>query len=151
LARSTCRHCWDVAIRFKAGQKENPAAVGSGDGLMRIFISHASEDSEAAGELARAIASRGHDVIARDSSAEALRSADAMVVLVSGRSVESPFVRREIEFALETPRFADRLIPVLIETTSGAPWILRKFKSFPAGADLAQTGQRVAEALESTT
>lgn len=118
---------------------------------MRIFISHASEDSEAAGELARAIASRGHDVIARDSRAEALRSADAMVVLVSARFVESPFVRREIEFALETPRFADRIIPVVIGRTSGAPWILRTFKSFPAGADLAQTGQRVAEALESTT
>jgi hypothetical protein len=118
---------------------------------MRIFISHASEDSEAAGEIARALASRGHDVIARDSITEALRSADAMVVLVSARTVESPFVRREIEFALETPRFADRLIPVVIGRTSSAPWILRKFKSFPAGADLAQTGQRVAEALESTT
>ena len=118
---------------------------------MRIFISHASEDSEAAGELARAIASRGHDVIARDSSAQALRSADAMVVLVSSKSVESPFVRREIEFALATPRFADRLIPVVIGRTSGAPWILRKFKSFSAGADLAQTGERVAEALENTT
>ncbi len=55
---------------------------------MRVFISHASEDSEAAGEIARAIASRGHDVIARDSITEALRSADAMVVLVSPQSAE---------------------------------------------------------------
>src|SRR5438132_64508 len=106
---------------------------------MRIFISHASEDSEAAGELARAIASRGHDVIARDSSAEALRRADAMVVLVSGRSADSPFVQREIEFALETPRFANRLIPVVFGRARAAPWILRRFKSFAAGADLAQT------------
>lgn len=118
---------------------------------MRVFISHASEDSEAAAELARAIAGRGHDVIARDGSAEALRSADAMVVLVSGWSSESPFVRREIEFALESPRFAGRLIPVVIGKTHTAPWILRKLKSFPGGPDLAQTGRRVAEALERTT
>jgi hypothetical protein len=117
---------------------------------MRVFISHAGDDSEAAAELARAIASRGHEVIARDSSAEAFRTADAMVVLLSGRFVESPFVLREVEFALETPRFAGRLISVVLGRSSAAPWILRRLKSFPAGADLAQTGRRVAEALEST-
>jgi TIR domain-containing protein len=118
---------------------------------MRVFISHARGDSHVAEELARAIARRGHDVVARDSTTEALQNADAMVVLISGQSHESPFVQREIEFALETPRFAGRLIPVVLGTTSAAPWILRKLKHFQAGSDLAQTGRRVAEALERTT
>lgn len=117
---------------------------------MRIFISHSTEDSDAAGELATAIASRGHDVLARDSGNDPLRRADAMVVLVSPRAAASPFVRREIEFALGTPRFAERLIPVILGSTADAPWILRKLPSFSAGPDLAQTGRRVAEALEKT-
>ena len=117
---------------------------------MKVFISHSTEDSEAAAELAQAIASRGHDVLARDSSDNPLRKADAMVVLVSSHAAASPFVRREIEFALETPRFAERLIPVILGSTSEAPWILRKLQSFSAGADLTQTGRRVAEALEKT-
>jgi hypothetical protein len=74
-----------------------------------------------------------------------------MVVIVSNKYVESPFVHREIEFALETPRFADRVIPVVIEATSRAPWILRKFKSITAGSDLVKTGQQVAQALESAS
>jgi hypothetical protein len=46
-----------------------------------------------------------------------------MVVLVSSHGVASPFVRREIEFALETTRLAERLIPVILGSTSAAPWI----------------------------
>ena len=117
---------------------------------MRIFISHAGEDAKVAAELAQAITGHGHDVIWRDSASNALENAEAMVVLVSARTTDSPFVLREIEFALEEPRFAKRLIPVVIGSTSRAPWILRKLKSFTAGNDLAQTGRRVAEALEKT-
>jgi hypothetical protein len=117
---------------------------------MRIFIRHSSEDSEKAAEVARALTESGHDVVVRDSAADALRRAEAMVVLVSPRSARSPFVRREIEFALSNPRFADRLISVNIGTTSEEPWILRRLQSFRAGADLAETGRRIAEALEKT-
>jgi len=117
---------------------------------MRIFISHVKADAVAAATLASAIVARGHEVIVRDGNAAALGTADAMVVLVSPQSIESPFVQREIEFALASPRFAERLVPVVIAEAADAPWILRKLPSFPAGSDLAQTGRRVAEALEKT-
>src|SRR5262245_34503138 len=112
---------------------------------MRIFISHVADDAEAADQLGRSLAARGHEVVVRDTGATALNSADAMVVLVSPQALDSPFVRHEIEFALESPRFADRLIPVVIAEAANAPWILRKLRSFRAGADLAHTGRRVAE------
>jgi hypothetical protein len=117
---------------------------------MRIFISHSFEDSDKAAEVARALAESGHDVVARDSGADALQRADAMVVLLSPQATSSPFVRREIEFALLNPRFADRLISVTLGSTSEEPWILRRLRSFRAGADLAETGRRIAEALQKT-
>jgi hypothetical protein len=115
---------------------------------MRIFISHVREDVQVAEALARAIVQHGHEVVARDSGGAALADSDAMIVLVSPRSADSPFVQREIEFALASPRFAQRLIPVIIAETQRAPWILRKLPSFSAGSDLTQTGRRVVEALE---
>jgi hypothetical protein len=117
---------------------------------MRVFISHVREDAPVAEALARAIAERGHEVVARDSGDAALTNSDAMIVLVSPQSVASHFVQREIEFALASPRFAQRLIPVVIAKTPQAPWILRKLPSFPVGSDLTQTGRRVVEALEKT-
>lgn len=109
-----------------------------------------AKDSPAAAELAKVLASRGHEVLARDSGGNPLRLADAMVVLVSPESAGSPFVRREIEFALESPRFAHRLIPIFLGSSLNAPWILRKLQPFRAGDDLALTGRRVAQALEKT-
>ncbi len=56
---------------------------------------------------------------------EALESSDAMIVLLSPRSVKSRWVRQEIDFALTNPRFSDRLISVMIEPTRDVPWILQ--------------------------
>jgi len=117
---------------------------------MRIFISHSLGDSEKAAEVARALAESGHDVVARDSGDDPLKRADAMVVLLSPESTRSPFVRREIDFALLNPRFAGRLISVSLGSTSEEPWILRRLRSFQAGADLGETGRRIAKALEKT-
>jgi hypothetical protein len=118
---------------------------------MRVFISHSSEDSEQAAEVARALTECGYDVLVRDSASDALQRADAMVVLVSPESTRSPYVRGEIEFALSNPRFADRLVSVTLESTSDEPWILRRLQNFRAGNDLAKTGRRIAEALEKTS
>ncbi len=71
--------------------------------VMRVFISHVREDAAVAEALARVIAERGHQVVARDSGDAALADSDAMVVVVSPRSVESPFVRRESSLRLPRP------------------------------------------------
>jgi hypothetical protein len=51
--------------------------------------------------------------------------------------MKSPWVRREIQFALGEERFQDRLIPVLAKQTPSEviPWILRKLHWAKGGAD----------------
>ena len=71
--------------------------------------------------------------------AKALGQADAMVVLLTPKSVESKWVRRDVEYALSSPRFERRLVPVVIGAGSGswldkAPWVLKKFVSSPNAA-----------------
>lgn len=90
--------------------------------MSRIFLSHAAEDSQIASELA----ARFHDTgleswvdeldmeTGRDLSRgikEALREARAIVVLVSERSANSPWVQFEIGAAIGMGK---QLIPVLV-------------------------------------
>ena len=47
-----------------------------------------------------------------------------MVVLVSPAATESENLKRDLEYALVTKKFRNRLIPVIIRPTSELPWIL---------------------------
>ena len=55
-------------------------------------------------------AQQWHDEIGR-----ALKRCDWFVVLLSPNSVVSPWVKRELMFALKEQRYADKIIPVLIK------------------------------------
>ena len=57
---------------------------------------------------------------------DALEGSDAVIVLVAPESMRSAWVRQEINFALGSPRYAGRLIPVLVKPTDEIPWILQK-------------------------
>ena len=107
---------------------------------MKVFISHASEDKELATRLSRFLRDEGlevwsdEDIMPGDNWAQkvsqALKESEAMVVLVSSAALESDWVRREIEFALGTEGYKERLIPVFVGSRDTIPqdripWILR--------------------------
>ncbi len=102
--------------------------------MARVFLSYAREDSDAAKELADAVGRAGHEVWwdqhiqggSRFSRAidQALKDAEAVVVLWSDTSVESAWVQDE---AAEG-RDSGRLVPVLLDRCK-APLGFRQFQS----------------------
>jgi len=103
---------------------------------MKIFISYAERDRLYATALGKALKDASQDIWEpqdlqpgenwRLKSGEALAEADAVIVLLSPESVASEGVRREIEFAISSPRLKGRLIPVLVRPSRSIPWILRE-------------------------
>lgn len=81
-------------------------------------------------------------------SGKALEKADALVILLSPDSMKSEFVRHEINYALASPHFRNRVIAVLLKPTEDVPWILRKMPFIEAGMDRDETVSRVAGALK---
>lgn len=124
---------------------------------MKIFLNHAESDRPLADELARHLESAGFEVWQEGQlepgdnwaakTGDALKTSDAMVVLVSEAAATSPNVRRSIEYALSSPRYRNRLIPVLVEQTNDVPWILRRLQYVRALKDSAETSRRIASRL----
>jgi hypothetical protein len=107
---------------------------------MTVFLSYAYSDRLAAEALARQLAkanirvwdpyrdlSPGENPSLR--TGEELDKADALVVLFSPSTAKSPWIQREVEYALTTPRFEGRLIAVEVRPTRSMPWILRKLQA----------------------
>jgi adenylate cyclase len=102
--------------------------------VARVFLSYAREDSDAARQVADAIGRAGHEVWwdqhiqggSRFSRAidQALKDAEAVIVLWSETSVESAWVQDE---AAEG-RDSGRLVPVLLDSCK-APLGFRQFQS----------------------
>jgi len=102
--------------------------------VARVFLSYAREDSDAAKQLADAVGRAGHEVWwdqhiqggSRFSRAidQALKDAEAVIVLWSTGSVESAWVQDE---AAEG-RDSGRLVPVLLDTCK-PPLGFRQFQS----------------------
>jgi len=102
--------------------------------VARVFLSYAREDSDSAKELADAVGRAGHEVWwdqhiqggSRFSRAidQALKNAEAVVVLWSASSVESAWVQDE---AAEG-RDSGRLVPVLLDSCK-PPLGFRQFQS----------------------
>jgi hypothetical protein len=105
---------------------------------MKIFVSYSHEDHAIVEALTAQLRAVGVQVWAdRDVSpgenlalaiGKALEQSDAMIVLVSPKSMKSLWVQRELEYALTSPNFKGRLIVVEIKPTKQIPWILRKFR-----------------------
>ena len=128
----------------------------------RVFISHAEVNAEAAEQLAEGLRSESLDVWTyamigpgenwAAQVANALEQADAMVVLLTPKWVESEWVKQEIEYALSSKRFQHRLIPVVIGREHGtwlakAPWVLKMLQMVTSPTP-AKASKRVAEYLK---
>jgi len=103
---------------------------------MKVFLSYAVADRDVARELASRLSAAGLDVWDSDQQTvpgenvplrigKALANSDAMVLLLSPAALRSEWAQREWEYALVTPNFDGRLIPVLVRPTRSIPWILR--------------------------
>jgi TIR domain len=132
--------------------------MGSGQGL-KVFLSYAQSDGKWARELSEHLEAAGFEVfdpigqlLPGDNWSleigKALDDSQAMVVLISPAAVQSSWVQREIQYALGSEKYQDRLIPVEVEPTTDFPWVLRHLQWIKG--DPLEAGQRVAEILQST-
>jgi hypothetical protein len=126
---------------------------------MNVFISYAQADQKWADALRSGLAQEGFEVSgpAEEFCAgenlhlklgKALEQADAMVVVLSPTATASPSVRAEIDYALSSAKFRDRLIPVLVKPTDEIPWILLKQQFIRATKNVGDTVHLVAAALQ---
>lgn len=113
---------------------------------MKVFLSHAHADARLAGRVRKALAESGfelwdpqRDILPGDNwaseVAHALEESDAMVVLLTPAAARSPYVKREIEYALGAKNYSNRLIPVVVGNrerlpADEIPWIVRRMRWF---------------------
>ena len=109
---------------------------------MKVFISHSHADAPLAARVSEALQRSGLDVWDTDlhvlpgdnwaaEVARALEESEAMVVLLTRDAISSPYVRREMEYALGAKRYSNRLIPVAVGDrdrlpSHEIPWIVRQ-------------------------
>jgi len=119
---------------------------------MKIFLSYASDDRERAHVIAEALRDEGHDVYPaanwpRDVVA-AMKRAEAFVVLLSPAAVGSPYVNEEIKQALVSERFADRVVPVVLQPSPDIPWILQTMQPISAKPSAKTAAHMISKRLQ---
>jgi len=93
------------------------------DDAMRLFVSYSRSDAQFVAQLTHALEADGHDVWVdtddivgseqwRASIVAGVQRADAVLLIVSPRSMASPNVEREVTVAAEESR---RIVPVVLE------------------------------------
>jgi TIR domain len=126
---------------------------------MKIFISHAEPDQSFAKDLARRLSKEGlavwnpyEELSPGDNWAsgigQALAQSDAVLVLLSPDSVDSEWVRHEIEYALGSMKLQNRLLPVVVRPTEGIPWILERLRPVRIEHDPVTVGEHVVTRLK---
>lgn len=109
---------------------------------MKVFISHSHAEAPWAARVSDALEQTGLEVWNSDRNllpgdnwaaevARALEESEAMVVLLTPDAVNSPYVKREMEYALGAKSYSNRLIPVVIGDrkrlpADQIPWIGRR-------------------------
>jgi hypothetical protein len=109
---------------------------------MQVFISHAYSDAKLASRLAKTLRESGlkvwddTQILPGDNwgkkLGEALQESDAMVVLLTPNSLNSPSLSFETGYALGDQNYKGRLIPVIAAPRGelpyeAIPWIFQKF------------------------
>ena len=127
---------------------------------MKVFISYDRSDQEWAQQLASSLSAAGHvvwydrNILPGDNwgleLGKALEESNAMIVLLSPDGVKSPYVQREIEYALSSKKYEGRLIPVVVRPTTDIPWVLRRLDLVRAGKKPNEVTRLVIEHLRRT-
>src|ERR1043166_1709315 len=123
---------------------------------MKVFLSYSQEDRDVAKKLVSELEKGGLEIwdpaearFPGDNWAlrigKALQESDAMVVLVSPKSMRSQSVRQEGEFALGSSRYKGRLIPVVVKPTKDMIWILKRFPTVEIGKDFTEASREIAD------
>lgn len=111
---------------------------------MRLFLSYDSRDSPFAEELLPRLLAQKLEVWdpARElytgsnwllEAGRAFERADAVIFLISEHSVDTPALRREVQYAISNLRFKDRVVPVILSRgMKNIPWILEKMSVIDA-------------------
>jgi hypothetical protein len=106
-----------------------------------VFLSHSSQDRDFVTRLAEELRRHGVPVWHSQTSilgaqqwhdeiGAALRTCDWFLLVLSPHSVESMWVKRELIFALQQERFADRIVPILLQPCGfdRLSWVLPGFQ-----------------------
>lgn len=106
-----------------------------------LFLSHSSEDADAAERLATTLRDHGvpvwistRNIIGaqqwQDEIGAALRRCDWFAVLLTPNSIKSMWVKRELMFALQQHRFDTKIVPVILHECDydGFHWALSSFE-----------------------
>lgn len=120
----------------------------------KVFISYAQQDRDYGRKLAKHLADAGVTVVdpMNDLGAgenwfleigKALAEADSMVVIVSPNFVESPWVRSQLQYALGSRNYEQRVVSVILKPAKKIPWILRELPQIEADKD----GRRAANLI----
>lgn len=132
---------------------------------MKVFLSYAKSDEKLARRIGDALSQVGltvwdyrREVLPGDlwseKATQALRGSDAMVVLLTPDGVQSEQVRWEIEYALGSQAFKNRLIPVIVGAPdniqrNSVPWILWRLQTItvPEHGSQRKAIQQIAQRL----
>ena len=125
---------------------------------MKIFTSYSHEDRAQVQPIVSLLTKAGLDVWDTEKDlipggnwpqelAQALEQSHVMIVFLSPNSVKSPWVKREVEYALTSSNYSGRVIAVELKPTPDVPWILRKFQILRANNNPAEISKRIATAL----
>lgn len=125
---------------------------------MKVFISHSMADKNLAGKMAEKLKAEGFTVTNPTADigpgenialkvGKALEQAGAMIALLSPDSARSEWVQNEIGFALGSPQFQGRLIPVMVKQTDRIPWILHDLNVLTLPSDPSMWGKVIGERL----
>lgn len=109
--------------------------------LREVFLSHSSLDGEFVNTLADALRRHGvptwhsrTDILGaqqwHDEIGSALKRCDWFALVLSPNSVDSLWVKRELIFALQQNRFADKIVPILYRPCDfeRLSWVLPSFQ-----------------------
>jgi hypothetical protein len=125
---------------------------------MQVFISHSSADRDLARELSARLSGAGFqpwsegELLPGDNwqleTGQALEQSEAMIVLVSPEWSKSPWDRNQVQYALGSLNYENRVIPVEVRRTEDIPWMLKKFSIIPGSGGIGEISNRVLERLK---
>ena len=126
---------------------------------MKTYLSYARPDQDLAKELYDGLQKAGHEVWFDEYELDpgyvwgrridkALKTSQAMIVLISPDSMNLKEVRCEIDDALMTKNLAFRVLPVYVKATDHVPWYLKSLKGVRIGADHRKAIRQVKTALD---